>query len=88
MASNSQHYRLRACLAAENDRNEAELRDFLGKWYSDGHLNTLLQVMQLLGNQTASTKGLDRLAANLALLELGQQIERLLSEEGGSDKEE
>jgi hypothetical protein len=83
--SSDSNYRLRAALAGDNDRNEAELRHFLAEWFNAGHLNTLLQVMQLLGNRTATATGLDRLAANLAVLELGQQLERLLSEEGGQE---
>lgn len=66
-----------------NEQNEAEVRTFLSGFVKENQTGALLQVWVMLAKQASIATGLERVAANLAVLEFGQQLERLLLQKGG-----
>lgn len=80
--------RIRGLVAQVNDQNEAEVREFLSGFATEGQLEALMAVWSMLASRATSASGLERVAANLAVLEFGQQLERIFSEEGGIGQQE
>jgi hypothetical protein len=71
-----------------NDQHEAEVREFLSSFKTESGLQALMGVWSMLASRATSASGLERVAANLAVLEFGQQLERIFSEIGGSGEQE
>ena len=79
---------IRSLIAHVNEQNEAEIRDFLASFNSDSGVQALMAVWSMLASRATSATGLERVAANLAVLEFGQQLERMFNEEGGIGQQE
>ena len=81
--------RIRGLVSQVNDQHEAEVREFLCSFKTESGLQALMGVWSMLATRATSATGLERVAANLAVLEFGQQLERIFSELGGqSDGEQ
>lgn len=74
---------IRSLMAHFNEQNEAQIADYLSSYVKRGQVQGLMQVWLMLSNRADSTTGVDRVAAVLATIEFGQQLEQLLTREGG-----
>ena len=74
---------IRSLIAHVNEQNEAEVQEFLATFIGRESVQALMAVWSMLASRETSSTGLERVAANLAVLEFGQQLERLLTQKEG-----
>jgi hypothetical protein len=75
--------RIRAAIAQVNDLNVAEVQNFLAPYVESDKVRSLFEVWLMLADRATEASGIDKLAANLAVLAFGQQLEQMLTEKGG-----
>jgi hypothetical protein len=76
---------IRALLVSFTDLNEAQYRHFFSDFIRAGQLPALIALTQALVNRSESAEGVERVAYCLAAVQMGSQLERLLSDQEGRD---